>query len=96
MWAYLALAGFLFLGLAVAYVVASATALWHFGSIHTAWGVQALPYGTMIWTAWRTVPTYGSLLAAWIGFVLVATWPRFPQQTLPEFLGGMHDLLRRR
>jgi hypothetical protein len=49
----------------------------------------------MIWTAWRTVPTYGLLLVTWIGFVLVATWPRFPQQTLPEFLGGMRDLLRR-
>jgi hypothetical protein len=51
-------------------------------------------YAAMIWTAWRTVPPYGLLLAAWIGFVLVATWPRFPQQTLPEFLGGMCDLLR--
>lgn len=95
-WAYLVLAGFLSFWLAVAYVVAAAAALWHFGSIHLAWGLQALPYGTMIWTAWRTVPTYGALLVAWVGFVLVATWPRFPQQTLPEFLGGMRNLLRRR
>jgi cardiolipin synthase len=95
-WTYLALAGFLSFLLALAYVLAAAAALWHFGSTHLAWGVQALPYGTMIWTAWQTVPTYGLLLAGWVGFVLVATWPRFPQQTLPEFLGGMRDLLRRR
>jgi cardiolipin synthase len=94
-WTYLALAGFLSFWLAVAYAVAAAAALWHFGSIHLAWGVQALPYGTMIWTSWRTVPTYGLLLVVWIGFVLVATWPRFLQQTLPEFLGGMRNLLRR-
>lgn len=94
-WTYLALAGFLSPWLAVAYVLAATAALWHFGSVHLAWGVQALPYGAMIWTAWRVVPPYGVLLVAWIGLVLVATWPRFPRHTLPEFLGGMRNLWRR-
>ena len=94
-WFYLALAGFLSPWLAAAYVLAAAAALWKFGSAHLAWGVQALPYGATIWTAWRIVPLYGMLLVAWIGLVLVATWPRFPRQTLPEFLGGMRDLLQR-
>lgn len=93
-WTYLALAGFLSLWLALAYVVAAAAALWHFGSIHLAWGVQALPYGAMIWTAWRTVPPYGLLLMAYVSFVVVVTWPRFPQRAL-EFIKGMRDLLRR-
>ena len=94
-WIYLALAGFLSAWLAVAYVLAAAVALWHFGSAHLAWGVQALPYGAMIWTAWRTAPIFGLLLVAWIGLVVVVTWPRFPRQTLPEFLAGMRDLWRR-
>lgn len=94
-WFYLALAGFIAFGLAVAYGAAAAAALWHFGSIQLAWGLQALPYGAMIWTALRVVPPYGLMLVAWIGLVLVATWPRFPQQTLPEFLGGIRDVLRR-
>ena len=94
-WVYLALSGFLSPWLAVAYVLAAAAALWHFGSAHLAWGVQALPYGAMIWTAWRVMPPYGVLLVAWIGLVVVATWPRFPQHTLPEFLGGMRNLWRR-
>lgn len=59
-WVYLALSGFLSPWLAVAYVLAAAATLWHFGSAHLAWGVQALPYGAMIWTAWRTVPLYGT------------------------------------
>lgn len=95
-WVYLALAGFLSAWLAVAYVLAAAAALWRFGSAHLAWGVQALPYGAMIWTAWRTVPAYGFLLVAWIVLVVVTTWPRFPRQTLPGFLDGMRDLWRRR
>lgn len=95
-WIYLALAGFLSPWLAAAYVLAGVATLWSFGSAHLAWGVQALPYGAMIWTAWRTAPTYGLLLVVWIGLIVVATWPRFPQQTLPAFLGGMRDLFRRR
>ncbi len=95
-WAYLALAGFIPLWPAVVYTLAGAAALWHSRSIHLGWALQALPYGLMIWTAWRVVPPYGLLLVAWVGFVLVATWPRFPQHTLPEFFSGMRELLRKR
>jgi cardiolipin synthase len=95
-WAYLAMAGFVSPWLAAAYVLAAVAALWRFGSAHLAWGVQALPYGAMIWTTWRTLPAYGFLLVAWIVLVVVITWPRFPHQTLPGFLDGMRDLLGRR
>jgi len=93
-WVYLALAGFISPWLAVAYVAIGAAALWHFGSAHLAWGLQALPYGSMIWSAWRMVPPYGMLLVGWIGLVVIATWPRFPRQTVPEFLQGMRSLWR--
>jgi hypothetical protein len=42
----------------------------------------------MIWTALREVPVYGYLLVARVVVVVVATWPRFPRQTLPRFLTG--------
>mgnify|MGYP000666252141 CR=1 FL=1 len=95
-WLYLGLDRFLSIWLVVAYVLVAAAALWHFGSRHLAWGVQALPYGLMLWTVWRVAPPYGLLLMAWIGLVVVTTWPRFPRQKLPEFLAGMHDLVRTR
>jgi len=94
-WVYLALAGLISLWLAVAYGAAGAAALWHFSSAPLAWGLQALPYGAMIWTACRVVPPYGLLLITWIGLVVVVTWPRFPQRVLPEFLSSMRHLLRR-
>lgn len=95
-WAYLMLAGFLSPWLALAYVLAAAAALWRSGSAHLAWGAQALPYGAMIWTSWRMAPLYGLLLVAWIGLVVVVTWPRFPRHTLPAFLSGVRGLWRRR
>ena len=95
-WVYLALAGFLSPWLAVGYLLVAVAALWRFGSTHLAWGLQALPYGAMIWTSWRMAPVYGLLLVAWIGLVVVATWPRFPRQALPGFLNGMRDLWHRR
>jgi cardiolipin synthase len=94
-WLYLALAGFISFVFAAAYGVFGAAALWQFGSAPLAWGLQALPYGAMIWTALRHVPLYGFLLATWVGLLVVITWPRFPQHMLPEFLNAMRDLRRR-
>ena len=95
-WIYVTLAGYLSPWLAGIYLVVAGVALHRFGSAHMAWGVQAVPYGFMIWTSWRQAPVFGLLLTAWIALVLVATWPRFPRHTLPEFLHGMRELWHRR
>lgn len=95
-WLYLALAGFISFFLAAAYGAFGAAALWQFGSAPLAWGLQALPYGAMIWTALRHMPPYGLLLVTWVGLLVAITWPRFPQQMLPEFLNTMRNLRRRR
>ena len=95
-WIYLVLAGFLSPWLAGLYLVVTAVALWRLGTAQLAWGVQALPYGAMIWTAWRTVPACGLLLVTYLGLVIVATWPRFPRETVPEFLNGVRGLWRQR
>jgi cardiolipin synthase len=95
-WIYLTLARFLSPWLAGAYLLAASVAVVRLGSDHLAWGLQALPYGAMIWTSWCTAPGYGLLLVAWLGLVIIATWPRFPRQTVPEFLNGIRGLKRRR
>lgn len=94
-WVYLALGGFISMGLAVAYGAVGAAALWQYGAAPVAWGLQALPYGVMTWTALRLVPHCGLLLVTWVGLVVVATWPRFPQRILPEFLSGIRNLLNK-
>ena len=89
---YLALAGFVSVWLAGAYLAMSAIALRCFGSVHLGWALQAPPYGAMIWTTWHVAPSYGLALVVWIAGVVVATWPRFPKRVVPEFLRGMRDL----
>lgn len=95
-WVYLGMAGYVDLRLTVAYLVLSAMALWRSQSVQLRWLLQAPPYGWMIWTALHYAPEYGVALLGWIGFVLIATWPRFPKQTLPDFIRGMKALFRRR
>ena len=94
-WLYLSMSGFVQVVLAATYVAAVAVALWHFRSRHLAWGVQAIPYGGMILEALRRAPAYGVAMVVWIAGVVVITWPRFPRETVPEFLEGMRGLLRK-
>ena len=46
----------------------------------------------MLLVALQEVPTYGAMAVGWIALTVAATWPRFPRETVPQFLGGMRDL----
>jgi len=91
---YLTTAGFLPLPVSVGYLIVAGLLLWLFRSIHLAWGLQAPPYGKMLLVALQEAPTYGAMAVGWIALTVVATWPRFPKETVPQFLGGMRDLWR--
>jgi hypothetical protein len=90
-WVYLTLAGFISFWPAVAYGVAGGAVLWRFTSEPLAWGLQALPYGAMVWTACRVVPLYGLLLVIYVVVVLVATRSRVLGQ-MQAFIDTMRDL----
>lgn len=91
---YLALAGYLTPKAAVGYGIVCAALLWRFRSLHLAWAVQAPPYAGMLYAALRDAPRYGLIALGYLVLVVVATWPRFPQVVVPQFLGGMRDLGR--
>jgi len=93
-WLFLFLSGIIPAWIGLGYILLSVFLLWHFKSEHLAWGLQAPPYGMVILTAFKYAPAYGILLVAWIAFVVIITWPRFPKYTLPEFLNGMKKLFR--
>lgn len=50
---------------------------------------QAPVYGWFIWVAIREAPQTIRWLLAWIGLVIVITWPRFPKEVIPGFLAGL-------
>ena len=57
--------------------------------------VQGPVYATFIGLALARDPAAGGLLIGWILGVVVATWPRFPREVVPEFLAGMRAALGR-
>jgi cardiolipin synthase len=89
---YLTAAGFLPLPVSLGYLLLSGILLWFFRSVHLAWGLQAPPYGKMLLVTLQEVPLYGVLAVGWIGLTVFATWPRFPREIAPQFLGGIRDL----
>jgi hypothetical protein len=94
--AYLTLAHYLTLKATIGYVVVCAALWWYFRSAQLGWAVQAPPYAGMIYAALRDAPRYGLMVIGYLALVVVATWPRFPQVTVPQFLEGMRNLGRAR
>jgi len=58
--------------------------------------VQAPIYGWFIWVAVRDAWPTGQWLIFWIAAAVIVTWPRFPREVIPDFLGGMQAIWRRR
>jgi hypothetical protein len=53
---------------------------------------QAPIYAWFILVAVREGPFIGLWLLVWIFVAIIATWPRFPDETIPEFLDGMEKI----
>jgi hypothetical protein len=51
--------------------------------------VQGPIYAWFIAIALRDRPAAGTALVAWILAAIAATWPKFPQEIVPEFVAGM-------
>ncbi len=84
---YLAAAGFMNSWLAAAYLGISVLVFWRIG-LSPALGklFQAPAYAWFIIVALREAPSAGLWLVAWIMIAVIATWPRFPRETIPGFL----------
>lgn len=84
---YLAASGFMDIWLAAAYLGLSVLVFWRIG-LSPALGklFQAPAYAWFIIVALREAPFPGIWLAAWIVIAVIATWPRFPRETIPGFL----------
>ena len=52
--------------------------------------LQAPIYGWFIIVSIKEVPGCGWWFLGWILAVVIITWPRFPEQVVPEFLEGIH------
>jgi hypothetical protein len=93
---YMLAASLVNLQLVVIYLLVWAVVFWRWG-IARSLGmlIQAPIYGWFIWVSIRDVPHLGWWLIYWILAVVLITWPRFPKETVPGFLNGMHSLMKR-
>ena len=78
--------------LGIGYLVLAIFLVWWTNSVHVAWGVQAIPYLMMIITDFYYAKVYAVLLVLFILILVVATWPRFPREKVPEFVHGIRKL----
>ena len=92
---YMAAAGFVNIWLAGAYLGFSLLVFWRFG-LTPAMGklFQAPAYAWFIFVSLRAAPQVGAWLVAWIVIAVIATWPRFPRQTIPQFLSEAGETLQ--
>lgn len=55
---------------------------------------QAPVYIWFVVTALRHAPLVGWALVVWVVVAVIVTWPRFPQEIVPGFLGGMRAIAK--
>ena len=96
MCAFLALAGYVSPLVAGAYLICAGPVAAYVRSKAFANVVQAVAYAGLVSIGLFDAPLFGGLAIAWMALAIAITWPRFPHKTVPEFLGGIRDLLRDR
>jgi phosphatidylglycerophosphate synthase len=81
--AYLVLSGYL---PAVSILLGVVTvAIWALASHQLAWPLYAMPYLALIWVAFGAAPALSWIALGYLAVVTSITWPRLPQQYLPQF-----------
>ena len=93
--AYLVGAGFLALVYTAAYLLLWAVIFWRWGwNREPAMLFQAPIYLWFIIVAMQHAPLAGWWLIAYVGIVIVLTWPHFPREVVPGFLAGMSKVMK--
>jgi hypothetical protein len=87
---YMLLAGFVDLPVGISYLLLWCLFFWRLG-IPRSMGMlfQAPIYGWFLYVTLKEVPAVGWSMAGWILAAIVITWPKFPQEMVPEFLVGL-------
>ncbi len=55
---------------------------------------QAPIYAWFIYVSMKFAPVAGWVLIAWVMAALVLTWPKFPDEVVPDFINGVKALIR--
>ncbi len=93
---YLALADSVPLAGTLFYLLVWAVIFWRFGLNSTLGKLfQAPVYGWFIVISIRDAPSSGLWILVWLVVAIILTWPRFPDQVIPEFIDGVAEMWQR-
>lgn len=93
---YMLAAGFVDMVVGVAYLLLAGLYFRRFGVLRAPGMLfQAPVYAWFLYTALNAAPAVGWWMVAWILAAVVITWPRFPDEVIPEFLAGIRKTLER-
>lgn len=94
---YLRGADFISTRFALGYVLVWTVIFWYYGfSKATGSLVQAPIYGGFLWVAGQMSPQASLWVLIWVSVLLLFTWRKFIYEVIPEFLGDMGEVLRRK
>ena len=68
-------------------------AVWTRASYQLAWPLYAIPYLALVWVAFGVTPIHAWLAVGYLIVVTVVTWPRLPQQFMPQFFEAVGRLV---
>lgn len=91
---YMLLSGFVRPAVGGLYLLLWAIFFWRSGNPRAAGMLfQAPIYAWFIITAFQHTALAGWMLVGWIAVGLIVTWPRFPKETVPEFIRGFREMM---
>jgi cardiolipin synthase len=86
---YMAETGFVHTSMSIIYILIWILFFWWFGILSVLGKLfQAPIYAWFIFITFQQEPMYGGMMVIFLLFAIGFTWPRFPQETIPNFLSG--------
>ena len=89
---FMAAAGYIDTTISVIYILVWCALFWRFG-IQSALGklFQAPIYAWFIFVTFKFAPIFGWIILFFLLVAVGITWPRFPKETIPDFLSGFGE-----
>lgn len=86
---YLTSSGFISVTFSLSFLIISIILLSWLKAKAIADGIQAVPYGLMIYTSIKNDLVLGISIVIYLILLIIITWPRFPKEKVPEFIEGI-------
>jgi len=90
---FMTAAGYINTSLSIIYILFWGLLFWRFGILSVLGKLFQTPiYAWVIFITFRFEPVFGWMVLIFLFFVICITWPRFPNETVPDCLSGFEQV----